>query len=198
MAEPGTPPVDLAAVAWPRPTERLLLRRVTPADAEAVWELRHHPSSHEWLTSGPPDRATYVAEFDRPERLDHLLVVERDGVLVADLMLRITDAWAQAEVAERGLAVQAELGWVVHPEHTGRGYATEAAAEMLRICFEDLGLRRVTAACFAENTASWRIMERLGMRRETHAVADALHRSGRWLDSYADAILAEEWRAARG
>ncbi|MBC9732428.1 GNAT family N-acetyltransferase [Nocardioides marmotae] len=191
MAEPAParPPVDLSAVAWPCRTERLLLRRVTPADAEAVWEVRHHPASHEWLTSGPSDRETYVADFDRPERLDHLLVVEHDGQVIGDLMLRLTDAWAQAEVAE--------LGWVLHPDHTGHGYATEAAAELLRICFEDLRLRRVTAGCFAENTASWRIMERLGMRRESHTVADALHRSGRWLDSYAYAILAEEWRAGR-
>ena len=35
------------------------------------------------------------------------------------------------------------------------------------VCFVDLGLRRVTANCFADNEASWRLMERLGMRRET-------------------------------
>ncbi|MEV7430679.1 GNAT family protein [Nocardioides sp. NPDC092400] len=190
-------PVDLAAVAWPRRTERLVLRRAVPGDAAALWEVRRHPSAHEWLTAGVPDRASYAAELARHERLEHLLVLELDGVVVGDLMLRITDAWAQAEVGEQALAVQAELGWVLHPDHAGRGLATEAAAELLRICFEDLGLRRVTAECFADNTASWRIMERLGMRRETHAVADALHRSGRWLDSYGYAVLAEEWHAAR-
>jgi RimJ/RimL family protein N-acetyltransferase len=65
---------------------------------------------------------------------------------------------------------------------------------LLRLCFEDLGLRRVTAQCFADNTASWRLMERVGMRRETHGVADSLHRSGAWLDGFGYALLADEWR----
>ena len=94
----------------------------------------------------------------------------------------MTDAWAQAEVADQAKARQAEIGWVMAPEHGGQGYGTEGAAELLRICFEDLGLRRVIALCFADNVASWRIMEKLGMRREEHAVRDSLHRSRGWLD----------------
>ena len=66
----------------------------------------------------------------------------------------------------------------------------------MQICFDDLELRRVTAMGFADNEASWRLMERVGMRRELHAVADALHRSGKWLDSFGYALLAEEWRGA--
>ena len=85
-------------------------------------------------------------------------------------MLQIEDAWAQAEVADQAHGVHADLGWVLHPDHAGHGYATEAVRELLRLCFEELGLRRVTANCFADNTASWRLMERVGMRRETYAV----------------------------
>ena len=85
---------------------------------------------------------------------------------------------------------------MLDPRFTGRGFATEAVRELLRLCFEDLGVRRVVAYCFADNQASWRLMERLGMRRETHAVEESLHRSGRWLDSYGYALLAEEWSAS--
>ena len=60
-----------------------------------------------------------------------------------------------------------------------------------------LGLRRVKASCFVGNHPSYRLMERLGMRRETHAVRDALHPSGEWLDGYEYALLADEWRALR-
>jgi RimJ/RimL family protein N-acetyltransferase len=115
--------------------------------------------------------------------------------VIGDLMLAIEDAWAQAEVAERARGVQAELGWTFSPSYGGRGYATEAVAELLRICFEDLGLRRVYGQCFADNVPSWRLMERLGMRRESHNVRDSLHRSGEWLDGLAYALLADEWRA---
>lgn len=67
---------------------------------------------------------------------------------------------------------------------------------MIRICFEDLGLRRVAAECFAANEPSWRLMERLGMRREIHAVKESLHRAHGWVDGLGYALLAEEWRAA--
>lgn len=93
--------------------------------------------------------------------------------------------------------MQAELGWALHPDQAGQGYATEAVRELIRICFEDLGLRRVTANCFADNEASWRLMERVGMRREQYAVAESLHRSGAWLDGLGYALLADEWRGLR-
>jgi RimJ/RimL family protein N-acetyltransferase len=60
------------------------------------------------------------------------------------------------------------------------------------LSFDELGLRRVVAWCFSDNEASWRLMERLGMRRELHAVRASLHRSGEWLDLYGYAMLACE------
>jgi RimJ/RimL family protein N-acetyltransferase len=84
---------------------------------------------------------------------------------------------------------------VLAPEHAGRGYATEAVRELVRVCFEELGLRRVLAQCFADNHASWRLMERLGMRREMYTVNESLHRSGEWLDGMMYALLADEWAA---
>jgi RimJ/RimL family protein N-acetyltransferase len=108
-------------------------------------------------------------------------------------MLRVEDAWAQAEVVDGARNAQAELGWVLDPAHTGRGYATEAVRGLLTHCFEDLHVRRVVADCFLDNDRSWRLMERLGMRREVHAVAESLHRSGSWLDTVGYALLASEW-----
>ena len=67
-------------------------------------------------------------------------------------------------------------------------------SELLRVCFEDLGVRRVAATCFADNDVSWRLMERVGLRRETQAVRELLHRSGQWLDTFTYALLAEEGR----
>ncbi len=89
--------------------------------------------------------------------------------------------------------MQAELGWVLDPAHSGHGYATEAVRELLRYSFQVLGVRRVVANCFLDNGTSWRLMERVGMRRETTAFASSLHRSGRWLDTVAYALLEDEW-----
>lgn len=187
-------PQDLSAVLWPVSTKRLTIRPATVADLPALFEIRRDPEVSEWLPTLPTDCDAFVERLSDPDRLAVTLVLERDGEPIGDLYLHISDAWAQVEVADRAAGTQAEIGWVVAPEHTGQGIATEAAAELLRICFEDLGLRRVKAVCFAENVGSWRIMEKLGMRREEHSRAESLHRSGRWLDGMGYGILADEWR----
>lgn len=185
----------ISDVKWPVRTERLLVRPATAADIEPTWEFRKLPEVTEWITGRSVDLFDYAERFLMPEVLDRTLVVERDGEVVGDLMLRLDDAWAQVEVRDQARGVQAELGWCVHPKLQGQGYATEAVRELIRICFEDLGLRRVTANCFAANESSQRLMERIGMRREAHTIRDSLHRSGAWLDGLTYALLANEWRA---
>ncbi|MET4703907.1 GNAT family protein [Frigoribacterium sp. UYMn621] len=185
------------AVAWPVRTERLQIRPAVEADGPATWLYRGQDSVSRWITSAQPESEHYLADFVEPGRLAKTLVIELDGRVIGDLMLAIGDAWAQAEVREQARAVQAELGWSLDPAFTGKGYATEAVAEVIRICFEELHLRRVIADCFADNEPSWRLMERVGMRRESHDVRGSLHRSGEWLDGLAYALLADEWRSAR-
>ena len=188
-------PAELSDVAWPVTTERLTLRRARADDADAVLSYRRRPPVSDWMGAPPVD---FHARFAAPERLDVLLIVEREGAVVGDLLVKVGDAWAPADVASQARGVQAELGWALRAEDTGRGYATEAVEAALRICFEELGLRRVVASCFAANTASYRLMDRVGMRREGHTVKDALHPSGQWMDGYDYALLAEEWRLRHG
>jgi RimJ/RimL family protein N-acetyltransferase len=189
-----TSQVARPALTHPVRTERLALRAGTAADAEATWEYRRLDSVGEWLTEIPTSLETYRESFTDPARLAATVIVElADGTLIGDFMLRVEDAWAQAEVADQGRGRQAELGWVLDPAHAGHGYAAEAVRALLAHCFATLGVRRVVASCFLANETSWRLMERLGMRREAHAVAESLHRSGRWLDSLGYALLAEEW-----
>ena len=195
--EPGTDGEGLGTVAWPIRTERLEIRPATEADGPATWHYRRQESVTLWITRAQLDRELYLADFTEPSRLAKTLVIELDGSVIGDLMLAIEDAWAQAEVRDRARAVQAELGWSLDPAYTGNGYATEAVVELIRICFEELHLRRVIAQCFADNESSWRLMERVGMRRESHDVRGSLHRSGEWLDGLTYAMLADEWRSAR-
>lgn len=184
----------LAPVPWPVRTDRLTLRPATTDDLEATWQIRRREEVNRWLTRAPATLEEHLTFFADPASLAKTVVVELDGEVIGDLMLQVEDAWGQAEVADRARGVQAELGWVLHPDHAGRGYATEALRELIRLCFEELGVRRVTAYCFAANEASWRLMERVGMRRETTTVRDSLHRSGEWLDGMGYALLADEWR----
>jgi RimJ/RimL family protein N-acetyltransferase len=89
---------------------------------------------------------------------------------------------------------EAELGYIFDPAYGGHGYATEAVTAMVVHAFDQLGVRRITAGCFAGNLASVRILEKVGMRREQHGVGDSWHAELGWVDGYTYGLLAEEWR----
>jgi RimJ/RimL family protein N-acetyltransferase len=190
-------PICRSVLERPLHTERLTLRPATADDADPTWKYRQLEVVNEWLTGCPADLDGYRKLFSEPARLATTVIVtlgHDDGpAIIGDFVLRRENAWAQLDVADQARGTQAELGWVLDPTYTSHGYATEAVRELLRYCFQDLGVRRVTANCFLDNDTSWSLMERVGMRRELHAVRDSLHRSGRWLDTVGYAILAEEW-----
>ena len=186
------------SLPWPVTTERLSIRPAEVGDGEAVWRYRQVPEVAEWMGSLHAELETYAARYEDPDWRSKMLIVERDGELIGDLYLAVENPWSQVEVKEQAARSVAEIGWALDPDQQGQGYAVEAARELLRICFEapprGLGLRRVVALCFADNEPSWRLMERLGMRREAHNVKESLHRDKGWLDAYLYALLAEEWR----
>jgi len=200
-ARPGTAPdpVDpLDRAAWPLRTERLLVRRATRADAVATYGYRRLPDVGRWLPYPEPSWAVYEELWCDPERMRHQLAVEHSpepgGRVVGDLMVRVQDAWTQRGHESRGRGAEAEVGWAFDPAVGGQGLATEAVRGLLGLCFDQLGVRRVVGICFTENEPSWRLMERLGMRREAHLVGDSFHGERGWCDSYSYALLAEEWR----
>jgi RimJ/RimL family protein N-acetyltransferase len=188
-------PRSLADLTWPKTTERLTLRPAGADDTGAMFGYRSQPSVAQWLTTFPDDRDAWERHFK--ERLDSQLVVEKDGVLIGDLQLDVGDPWSQLEVRDQAKGTMAEIGYVFDPEHVGQGYATEAVRALLGIAFEDVGVRRVIAQCFADNEPSWRLMERVGMRREQHTKQDSLHRNGEWLDGMMYALLRDEWVSLR-
>ncbi len=93
-----------------------------------------------------------------------------------------------------------ELGYVFNAAYQGNGYASEAAAALLQDAFLNHGIRRVVAVCNPENGPSWRLLERLGMRREGHLLQNIFFRKDEhgepiWQDTYEYAILADEWKS---
>ncbi len=93
-----------------------------------------------------------------------------------------------------------EIGYVFNPEFYGKGYATEACKRILKFGFEQAGAHRIIGRCNPENSASWRLMERLSMRREGHYKKSVFFRktpNGKpiWQDAYEYSILEEEFLA---
>jgi RimJ/RimL family protein N-acetyltransferase len=175
-------PLGRPVLERPLRTARLTLRPATAGDAGPTWELRRREPVNEWLTGCAADLDGHRERFSARLATTVVVTLGHDAAapVVGDFTLRRENA-------------EAELAWVLDPAESGRGYATEAVRELLRHCFQDLGVRRVTARCFLGDEACWRVMERVGMRRELHAVRESLHRSGRWLDTVGYAILEEEW-----
>jgi len=187
-----------STLSRPLRTPRLLLRAAAPEDADATWEYRRLEAVGEWLHEIPSDLEPYRVRFTEPDGLASMIVAEHQGRIVGDFMLRVVDCWAQADTALQDRPREAQVGWVLDPSWWGQGLATEGVRALLEEGFTQLGLHRVTARCFLANEASWRLMERVGMRREQHAVRDSLHRSRGWLDSVIYAILADEYPPTAG
>lgn len=183
--------MTLMQLAWPRSTARLVLRPATADDLEPLWSWHRRAEVTQWMTRLADDHDRFAEHF--LSHLDRTLVATYQGRVIGLAKIDVQDPWAQAEVEQQAAQTMAEIGWALDPAHHGDGLATEMARELLAVCFDGLGLRRVVAECFADNIASARVMEKIGMRREACYVANSLHRDGRWLDSFAYAMLAEEW-----
>jgi RimJ/RimL family protein N-acetyltransferase len=143
-------------------TSRLVLRQHRMPDADDWFALQSEPSVREFLPWPERDRrhsARHLRDRTRHTRLwqadDFLaLAVEKDGRLIGDVSLHLRTVDADAR--------SAEIGWVLHPDHSGAGYATEAASAMLDFAFQEVGARWVVAVTDARNIPSVRLAKRLG------------------------------------
>ncbi|MBN1373318.1 MAG: GNAT family N-acetyltransferase [Anaerolineaceae bacterium] len=89
-----------------------------------------------------------------------------------------------------------EIGWTLHPQVWGKGYASEAARALLAYAFTQLNAHRVVAFCHAENAASHRVMEKIGMTREGH-LRETIFLNGVWADELVYSILERDFQAPR-
>ncbi|HEX5996244.1 MAG TPA: GNAT family N-acetyltransferase [Jiangellales bacterium] len=174
-------------------TERLELRPVRDEDVDRILEYRSRPEVTRWLLRTVVDPASFRAAWRRAgeDPDDHSVAVVLDGVVIGTVSLDVVDGMGQPGMPPR---TEAELGYIFDPAYGGQGYATEAVIAMVAYAFDRLGVRRITASCFADNGASVRLLEKIGMRREQHGVGDSWHAELGWVDGYTYALLAEAWR----
>ena len=167
-------------------TERLEIRPFQTDDWAAVYAYLSNPQVTAWLPEGQLDQGqtqAFVTENQGEEAKAYAVFLRSENGLVGHMVYHL---WFAPRTYE--------LGWVFHPDHQGRGYATEAAHALLAYSFTTLHAHRVIATCQPENIASWRVMEKLGLRREGH-FRQCIYRSETlWWDEYFYALLADEWR----
>ena len=90
-----------------------------------------------------------------------------------------------------------DVGFTLAPAAQGRGFATEAIGELVRYLFEDRVKHKVCADCDTRNSGSWRLLERLGFRREG-TLRESYREGSQWADEYLYGLLARDWNGRRG
>ncbi len=168
-------------------TTRLILRVFCPQDADDLYEYLSDPSIYIFEPGEPitPDRAQSLA-------------VELSSS---------PDFWAVELEAERKVIGQVyfnriepehlltwELGYRLSPKYQRHGYASEAALALVRYGFSTGQIHRVVAHCNPENTASWKLLEKIGFRREGLLHKNIYFRKDAqgnpiWIDTFVYAML---------
>jgi RimJ/RimL family protein N-acetyltransferase len=170
-------------------TERLILRRPEAEDLRNLLKLLSDPSFAATVPEIPRTEEE-IREYleveravNRPERdkCFNLLLERRQDNCVIGLSTLVLRGHSQGEI-----------GYALHRDHHRLGYASEAARAFMDYAFNELGLHRIYAETQADNTASWKVMERLGMRREAY-FREMVQEDGNWLDVVVYAVLADEW-----
>ena len=131
------------------------------------------------------DAKAFLALTKDEDKIWLAIALHSDGSQIGGIGLRLDEAHQHAE-----------LGYWLGVPHWGRGYATEASREMLRYGFEDLQLHRIFASHFSHNTASGRVLLKLGMRHEG-CQREHLRKWNQFVDSELYGILQHEWKGRR-
>lgn len=174
-------------------TPRLTLRPFTRGDVDAVFDYRGRDDvalylfdaalSREECALAIQQRTLQTSWVEEGDKIVLAVELSGEGPLIGEMSL----IWRSSE------ARQGEIGWIFHPDYQGHGYATEAARAIVDLGFAGADLHRIFARCDARNESSWRLMERLGMRREAHFREHALFKGG-WDEEFVYAVLRREWR----
>lgn len=172
----------------PIETPRLMIRKFRADDAASLYTYLSKEAVVRYEPYDPytPEQARREAEFRANSDDFFAVTLKTTGQLIGNLYL------------SRREYDSMELGYVFDTTWQGCGYATEASRALLDYAFGTLAVHRVTACCDPRNYRSWKLMERLGMRREgEHRQSVWFRRNAAgepiWQDTLTYAILHSEW-----
>ena len=172
-------------------TKRLILRPIAIDDIDAMLATRTIPEvvafTYEplWNREYAEQRIARWVEIQQLDdiRFTRWMIELRDsGEVIGDVYLS----------KDEELAGTTEIGYVIHPDYAGHGYATEATREALRIGFEEWGVHRIYARVDEANIGSVRVCQHLGMRQEGRLLEND-QRDGQWSTELVFAMLDREW-----
>lgn len=165
-------------------TERLIIRKFKQADWQDAYTYLSNPAVMKYIPEDvfTKEQAEQFATEQAGEKGDkYAVVLQSTSQLIGHISF------------ERYFGEHTyEIGWVFHPDYYNKGYASEAAYAILAYGFEQLQLHRIVATCQPENIGSYRVMEKIGMRKEGF-FKQCIPDGDGWWDEYYYAILRSEW-----
>ncbi|QAY66510.1 GNAT family N-acetyltransferase [Paenibacillus protaetiae] len=171
-------------------TERLLIRNFQADDWEAVLAYTSDSEVMKYIPEGvfcEQNVRAFIYENSGGKAEKFPVILKQDHTLIGHIVFH---KWSGNGTYE--------IGWVFNPKYYSQGYASEAARAILQYGFEHLNAHRIIATCQPQNIASYRVMEKIGMRKEGHfkqcIPAHFIKGNTEWWDEYFYAILAEEWK----
>jgi len=175
-------------------TSRIVLREFRQSDFDALREYESNPDTYRFEKATPDDMEimTHLDQvlnwsLEKP-RVHYCLAltIQPDDIVRGQITLSLNIS----EIKEW------EIGWRVHYQYWGRGYASEAATRVLAYAFEELHAHRVVAFCNVENKASTRVMEKIGMIQDGR-LRETRWWNSAWQDEYVYSILDRDWESRR-
>ncbi len=175
-------------------TARLVLRELAETDWPAVFAYQTDPRYlryYHWTERTEGDVRKFVRmlaawQLEQPRRKFQLAItLAGEGTLIGNCGIRRKpeNEW------------EADIGYELAPLYWGCGYATEAARRIVSFGFSELALHRVSSWCIADNVASARVLEKVGMRCEGR-LRENEYFKGRWWDTLLFGLLKDEWQSS--
>jgi len=174
-------------------TERLIVRPLRASDYKDNYEYMSAPETYRFERGKPvslEEAQKFCREWSAKETTNFWVAeLKADGKVIGHVSF----------FPERPLEFKTwNIGYIFSPAYYGQGYATESTRAVIKYAFSELGAHRIVANCSPDNIASWKVLEKCGMRREGTSKKDFLLRNDKngkpiWLDSYSYAILNEEF-----
>jgi RimJ/RimL family protein N-acetyltransferase len=176
----------------PLHTRRLIVRDLTPSDAEVMYRYRTDPEISRyqgWIPASIEEVAAFICDLEgispgTPGRWYQVgICLAATGELIGDVGIHTPQSEPQ----------QAEIGITLDSSWQRKGLAQEAMEVLLAYLFDTLDRHRVYASLDPRNARSVSLMHRMGLRKEAHLV-QAIRFKGEWADDVIFAVLQEDWR----
>lgn len=170
-------------------TSRLIIRPFQPGDWKDVLVYSSDPAVMHFIPIGVMDEKAVkeiVSEELSDETECYAIELKSNHQVIGHI---IYHPWFMKHTYE--------IGWIINPCYQNLGYATESTKGVVAYGFQNQKLHRIIATCQPDNPASFRVAEKIGMRREGYFKQCIFIEDGVWWDEYFYAILENEWRENR-